>query len=478
MDSRIIEVNDAYCRMSGYSRKELLGKRLFELEAMETPEKMKNHLQYLTEKGEDCFETKHHRKDGKAIDLEINAQYRPLEGGLLALFLRDITDRNQIEARLQQSQKMEAIGTLAGGIAHDFNNILQPMLGFCELLKDDLPSDSSQQNFVDGILDAAMRAKELVNQILSFSRQAAEEAKPTKLQPIIKEALKLLRSSIPKTIDIEQAIDPECGIVFADPTQIYQIIMNLCSNAYQAMEDGGGTLKVTLKQIHLAENNPAFLEMRPGDYVLLKVSDTGVGIPPTMMSKIFDPYFTTKDKIKGTGLGLSIVQSITKRYNGDIRIYSEPGQGTEIHVYLPIMGKHGDAGSVAEKKIIHGGNERVLLVDDEKPVAEMIHQMMERLGYRVTTRPGALDGLETFRSRPEDFDLVVTDLTMPHMTGIQLAGEIIKIRKDIPIILCTGFSEQTRNDKLKSVGIRAKLAKPVITNVLAEAIRNAIDTEG
>jgi CheY-like chemotaxis protein/two-component sensor histidine kinase len=370
---------------------------------------------------------------------------------------------------------MEAVGTLAGGIAHDFNNILQPMLGFCELLKEDLPPGTPEHVFVDGILDAAMRAKELVNQILSFSRQEDEEAGPIRLQPVIKEAMKLLRASIPKTIDIEQTIDPDCGIVMADPTQFYQIVMNLCTNAYHAMEEEGGTLNLALEQIHMDQRSPVFPEMPPGDYALLKISDTGAGIPRTVLDKIFDPYFTTKEKAKGTGLGLSIVQGIVKRCNGDIRIYSEPGKGTEIHVYLPIMGKVEGNGKAGGDSRIQGGSERILLVDDEKPVAMMIHQMLERLGYRVTTRIGSMEALETFQSNPNDFDLVITDLTMPHMTGIQLAGEMIRIRENIPIILCTGFSEQSSDDRLKAAGIRAKLAKPVITRALAETIREVLN---
>ncbi len=474
-EGRFIEVNDAYCRMLGYSREELLKKYIGDIGASKNPEEFQRHIQEIIRKGQDRFETKLRRKDGSVIDVEISVQYRRSpEGDLHTSFLRDVTERKQIESRLQQSQKMEAIGTLAGGIAHDFNNILQPMLGFCEFLKADLPPGCSQQDFVDGILKAGLRAKELVDQILSFSRQEDEGTRPIKLQPVIQEAMKLLRSSIPKTIDIEQDISPDCGVVFADPTQIYQIVMNLCTNAYHAMETKGGTLKIALKPVHLEAHNPAFPGMTSGAYALLTVSDTGPGIPRTIIDKIFDPYFTTKEKTKGTGLGLSIVQGTVKRYNGDIRIYSEFGKGTEVLVYLPIMA-HGEADNGgSESSPIQSGTGRILLVDDEKPVVEIIHRMLERLGYRVSPQIESLEALRALQSSPDDFDLVITDLIMPHMTGLQLAGEIMRIRGDLPIILCTGFSEQVTSDQLKKAGIRARISKPVVMKDLAEAIRKTM----
>ena len=371
--------------------------------------------------------------------------------------------------------KMEAIGTLAGGIAHDFNNILFPLLGYSEMLKEDLPTDSPLQGHVDEILHAALRSKNLVKQILTFSRQADQELRPIKLQPIVKEVIKLLRSSIPTTIDIQQDIDPECDAVIADPTQVHQIIMNLATNAYHAMEDSGGRLGVSLKQFNLEPDQSFLPELPAGEYTLLTVADTGIGIEKDIMNKIFDPYFTTKETGKGTGLGLSVVLGIVKTCNGDIRIYSEPGEGTEIQVYLPVITRKAEDEISDLSEPIQGGTEKILLIDDEEPVIRMEQKMLERLGYRVTIRTGSLDGLEAFKANPDYFDLVITDMTMPNMTGIQLAGEIKKIRSDIPVVLCTGFSYQINGEKSKALGIQGFVMKPVVTREMAQTIRKVLD---
>lgn len=391
---------------------------------------------------------------------------------------KTVEEKERLEAQLQQAQKMEAIGTLAGGIAHDFNNILFPLMGYSEMLREDLPTDSSLQGHVDEILRAALRARDLVKQILEFSRQGDQNIKPIKLQPIVKEVLKLLRSSIPTTIDIQQDIDPDCGVVVADPTQIHQIVMNLATNAYHAMEETGGILKVSLKQERLKSEQALIPELLPGEYALLTVADTGTGIEKDVMDKIYDPYFTTKETGKGTGLGLSVVQGIIKSCNGDIRIYSEPGKGTEIKVYLPTMDrKIGDIRTDRSEPIL-GGTEKILLVDDEEAIVRMEQQVLERLGYRVTTRTGSVEALETFKANPDSFDLVVTDMTMPNMTGVQLAGKIKKIRSDILVILCTGFSYQINDEKSKALGIQGFVMKPVVIKEIAKTIRKVLDNSG
>ncbi len=393
----------------------------------------------------------------------------------------DITDRKKAEAekerltnQLRHTQKIEAIGTLAGGIAHDFNNILSPLLGYAELLRADIPQDSPIQKYINGILNATNRSRDLVRQILAFSRQSQQEVVPMKVQPVIREALKLLRSSLPTTIDIQQNIDNACGVVNVDPTKIHQIMMNLATNAYHAMEETGGTLDISLKQVHLDSNAASFTALPPGEYARLVVSDTGMGIEQNVLAKVFDPYFTTKDTGKGTGLGLSIVEGIVKGSNGDIRIFSAPGQGTEIHVYLPILEREMDHPNAGHTEPIQGGTEKILLVDDEEAIINIEKQILERLGYHVTISRKSTDALERFKTRPEDFDLVISDMTMPKMTGIRLTREIKKIRPEIPVILCTGYSTQIDKDKSKVIGIQELLTKPVGIREMAEAIRKAL----
>jgi PAS domain S-box-containing protein len=386
-------------------------------------------------------------------------------------------ERVKLEDRLQQAQKLESIGTLAGGIAHDFNNILYPLLGFAELLKEDLPKESPLQEHIDEILRATMRSKDLVKQILTFSRKDNQNAKPIRLQPIAKEALKLLRSSIPATIDIQQEIDADCGIVMADPTQVHQIVMNLATNAYHAMEDAGGKLQVSLKQIELAsEPDPSvFQALTAGKYALLTVTDNGIGIEKAISGKIFDPYFTTKGVGKGTGLGLSVVHGIVKAYKGDIRIHSAPGKGTTVRVYLPIMALTTENKGIENSEPLAGGTEKILLVDDENPIVRVEQRMLENLSYHVTARTSSLEALATFQADPAAFNLVLTDMTMPTMTGMQLAEKLISIRPDIPIILCTGYSEKISAGKAEALGVKGFLMKPVDKSEMARMVRKVLD---
>ncbi len=392
-------------------------------------------------------------------------------------FAIDITERKRYEEQLQHAQKIEAIGTLAGGIAHDFNNILFPLMGFAEMLKDDLPTDSPLHYHIDEILQAALRAGDLVKQILAFSRQGDLDIKPIQLQPIVKEAFKLLRSSIPATIEILQEIDPGCGVVVSNPTQIHQIVMNLATNAYHAMEENGGRLKVQLKQVRLESEQLLHTELAPGEFACLSITDTGVGIEEAILDKVFDPYFTTKNTGKGTGLGLSVVQGIVKSCNGDIRISSKPGNGTKIQIYLPIADQKPCYIPSGRIKPLKGGDEKILLVDDEAPILRMEQKMLEKLGYDVTIRADSPGALELFKADSSAFDLVITDMTMPRMTGVQLAAEMKKFRPDIPIVLCTGFSHQVDDEKIQALGIKGFARKPVERKELAETIRKVLDGE-
>jgi len=392
----------------------------------------------------------------------------------------DITERKRmekekkkLEARLRQAQKMEAIGTLAGGIAHDFNNILFPILGYSEMLMNDAPDNSDLKRDLSIIFNGTKRARDLVKQILAFSRQREYDLKPIKVHLVVKEALKLIRSSIPATIDIMQNII-DCELVMADYTQIHQVAINLLTNAYHAMEKKGGKLKVTLKEVDLRVDD--LKGMPPGTYVRLTVSDTGIGMDQSTIDRIFDPYFTTKKEGKGTGLGLAVVHGIIKSHGGHISVYSEPGKGSEFHVYLPVIKAQQETKQI-EIQPIKKSNERILVVDDEKMVVEIQQKMLKRLGYDVTSCTSSVEALKAFQANPDNFDLIITDMTMPNMTGDQLAQKIMEIRTDIPIILCSGFSEKMSNEKAKSLGIKKFLMKPVLIKDLSITIRRELDNK-
>ncbi|MEA2083258.1 MAG: ATP-binding protein [Thermodesulfobacteriota bacterium] len=393
---------------------------------------------------------------------------------------RDITERYQmekekkkLEARLQQAQKMEAIGTLAGGIAHDFNNILVPILGYSEMLLNDAPDDSDLKRDLNEIYNGAKRARDLVKQILAFSRQREYDLKPIKVHLVVKEALTLIRALIPVTIDIMQNIK-DCGLVMGDYTQIHQVVMNLFTNAYHATEKKGGNLKVTLKEVDLRVDD--LKGMSPGTYVCLMVSDTGIGMDQSTIDRVFDPYFTTKREGKGTGLGLAVVHGIIKSHGGHITVYSEPDKGSEFHVYLPAIKTQQETKQIKTRPS-EKGNERILVVDDEKMVLEIQQKMLKRLGYDVTALTSSVEALKAFQANPDNFDLIITDMTMPNMTGDQLAQKIMGIRTDIPIILGSGFSEKMSNEKAKSLGIKGFLMKPVLMKDLSITIRRVLDNK-
>jgi signal transduction histidine kinase/ActR/RegA family two-component response regulator len=396
---------------------------------------------------------------------------------------REIEDRKRAErekqkiaTRLRQAQKMESIGTLAGGIAHDFNNILSAIMGYSEMTLYKLSEDSEARSNLEQVLLASNRARDLVNQILAFSRQSEQTRKPVQIGPLVKETLKLMRASLPTTINIMEQINEKGALIEADPTQIHQVLMNLCTNASDAMHEKGGALKVDLDRLNLYEKEAALLypDLNAGIYEMLSVSDTGDGMDSATIERIFDPYFTTKKAGKGTGMGLAVAHGIVKSHGGVINVHSEKGKGTTFQVLLPSI--DGVVKSEAEElKPLPRGDERILYVDDEATLVDLGQQMLEHLGYKVVGKTSSIEALDTFRAHPDDFDLILTDKTMPNLTGFDLGKECKEIRPDIPIILCTGFSESTLLLRAGSMGISEIIMKPLLMRDLAGAIRKVLD---
>ncbi len=392
-----------------------------------------------------------------------------------------------LERQLRRAQKMEAIGTLAGGIAHDFNNILAAIIGHAELIRYDLPPSSKYRQSIEGVLRAGSRARDLVQQILAFSRQTEQERRPLLVQPIVKEALKLLRASIPASVEIRESIQP-CAAILSDPILIHQIVMNLCTNAFHAMrEKGAGVLGVSLAPITIGEGDQRaeFGLLAPGRYVKLEVSDTGCGMDSATVERIFEPYFTTKPVGEGTGLGLAVVHGIVKSHGGHVSVYSELGIGSTFKVYFPECEPRGEkgpagpaggaGGAVPAPEALPGGAERILLVDDERELVEVVQAMLQSLGYRVEVHTDVFKALEAFTRDPAAYDLLITDMTMPEMTGDRLARRVLELKPGFPIVLCTGFSEIIDGERARKIGVREFIMKPILKAELAASVRKALD---
>ncbi|MBU0663317.1 MAG: DUF3365 domain-containing protein [Proteobacteria bacterium] len=481
-DARIIDVNEAACRSLDYTREELLQLKVPDVDPHYDQEAWQRHFPELRKSGTLMFETEHRTKGGRVFPVEIVANY--VQHGTEeynCAFVRDITERKraeeeraEMEKRLRQAQKMESIGTLAGGIAHDFNNMLAAILGYTELAMMEKDPDRLAQD-LEQVKIGGERAAKLVKQILTFSRKTEQEKQPLQVALVIKEAMKILRSSIPTTIEIREDLSSS-GVVLADPTQIHQIIMNLCTNGYQAMRETGGILAVSLGEIEIRTEDEGYGELVPGKYLKLEISDTGSGISPEIQDKIFEPYFTTKKTGEGTGLGLAVVHGIVKSCKGHITVYSEPGKGTTFHVYLPLVAEK--AVELPGKEVIadlSGKGERILFVDDEAQIRDFAERLFSMHGYKVTTCINGGVALEEFQNRLGQFDLVITDMTMPYMTGAEFAQKILGIRPDIPIILCTGQSELINREKALAMGVCEYLNKPVLKHDFLAAIHRALE---
>lgn len=417
----------------------------------------------------------------KKIQTHNNITYRMLSSPLFdengkinsaVIIKEDITQRLSIEKKLRQAQKMESLGTLAGGIAHDFNNILTAILGYATLIKLGQPKESEIYDDVLEIERAALRACDLVNQILTFSRMKETKFIPTRLDLIIKEALKLIRSTIPTTIEIITEVERVRERVLADPTQLHQIIMNLCTNASHAMEKQGGFLKVGLSTKHVTPSGAVeHSKKRSTKYLELKVKDTGCGIPKDVIDNIFDPYFTTKNLGEGTGLGLSMVQGIMETIGGHIKVDSKPDKGTEFTLLFPVVEDFQNQETEDKVPSIAGGNESILLIDDEASVLKVGQRILNDLGYKVTTESDGEKAIKILKEGSEEFDLIITDMAMPKMNGIKLAREAFKIRPDIPVIICTGYSNAITKDVCRDIGIKALVHKPLSITTIASEIR-------
>jgi PAS domain S-box-containing protein len=479
VDGKIEFVNAKFTQVTGYSFDEALGQNPRILKSGETPaEEYRQLWRTIISGGIWQGAIKNRKKNGELFWEQ--ATIAPIRDANNAIthyvaVKEDITERKELESRLRQIQKMEAIGQLAGGIAHDFNNILSAITGYTELSIATLEPETQIFQFLTQVMEASKRAKDLINQIMMFSRETNQELKPIRIDFPVKEALKLIRASVPATIEMDPMIQSN-GYALADPTQIHQIVMNLCTNAAQAMKDNGGILEVHLTDTTLdhGDNRKYYPDAEPGEYIRLTVSDQGDGIDAQYLHRIFDPFFTTKKRGEGTGMGLSVVHGIVKSCGGFIYVNSQLGEGTTFEILIPAQ-EHTAARPTIQKKPIPTGSESILFVDDEVMIVDIAKKMLQTLGYRVIARTSAIEALEAFKNNPENFDLVVTDLTMPKLTGLDLAEKIFQIRPGFPMVLCTGFDITIDETKIAERGFLGIVYKPILRRDMAIVVRTALD---
>lgn len=493
----ILFISSSCENVSGYKAEDIIGKRVTDL-FYEEPDKRDAFIAALERNGYvNNYEEKLKRKDGSPWWVSSNSHFfRDPNGNIAGIegVFRDVTSKKFLENELQQAKKMESIGRLAGGIAHDFNNILGIMLGNAELAIEDIPQSNPAYAKIEAIKTAGQKASDIVKQLLSFTRKTEMELKPINIIDIIRESIQLLRATIPSTIKIMERIPPDIqATILGHPTQIHQIIINLCINASQAMEENGGSIEIKVEKHFLHDRSEGYLydfqdalsDLWTDDYgehpqteehVKLTVTDTGHGIKPEIIDKIFDPYFTTKPVDKGTGMGLAVVHAIVKNHNGSIMVRSTPSYGTTFTILLPLVKQPPVEILTAISNTIYTGTEKILFVDDDELIVEMTNEMLGRLGYKVEIRTDPEEALELFRADPDAFDLIITDMTMPKMTGRRLAERVRQIPSDIPFIICSGYSSMIDEETAKDSGIAAYLMKPVSMKELGETVRNVLDS--
>jgi signal transduction histidine kinase len=481
---RILDINRVTLALYEADSKEDLLRNVHRILPRTSQNVLKQELVAMAEAGQFEIECVNLTLKGHTRHLLIKSSIPPgFEDSWEKVFISvyDLTERIEAEKekkalgrQLRQAQKMEAVGTLAGGIAHDFNNILSAVIGFTEMAMEDAPSGSFLQHNMEQVLQAGLRAKHLVQQILTFSRQSEHEMRPVQLGRIVQEAYELLRASLPTTIDIHTDIRTD-AFTMGDPTQMHQVLMNLCTNAGHAMRDRGGHLTIRLREAGEREIREKLLPgMNAQAYLALTVEDTGHGIPVAIVDRIFDPFFTTKEHTEGTGMGLSVAHGIVKSHRGSIDVESRVGEGTLFRIYLPMV-LPGTSEDNRDTSPLPSGSERVLFVDDEVMLVDMSRQILQRLGYQVTACTSSVEALTRFQENPGAFDLVITDMTMPHMTGKELAEKLLMIKPELPIILCTGFSETITEEAAQRVGIQAFILKPIVMADLANTMRGVLD---
>jgi PAS domain S-box-containing protein len=478
-DGTIQYVNPAFEMTTGYTREEAVGRNTRILKSGRHDDALYRTIWDRLSRG-DVWSGRltNRKKDGSLYEVDETISPVFNTSGTIINFVavkRDVTREVKLEKQLHQAQKMEAIGTLAGGIAHDFNNILSAIIGYSELATRHVTQNPRLEHSLEGVLKAANRARELVSQILTLARQSEQQLKPLRLGPVVKEALRFLRASLPSTIEIREDIRTSSDTVLSDPTRIHQILLNLCTNAAHSMREKGGILDVSLTETDFEpEDVLVYPDLKPGPHLRLSVSDTGHGVDPSLLERIFDPYFTTKAPGEGTGMGLAVVQGIIRGQGGHIAVHSEVEKGSVFQVFLP---KIADRDNQEEDSIESPpeGVERILFIDDEAALANLAKELLESLGYSVAAMTDSTEGLELFLADPKRFDLIITDHTMPGMTGMALAQKMLQIRPDIPIILCTGYSEEITRDRAREIGIREFLMKPLMMGDLARTIRMLLD---